>query len=48
MRAFPWHAAEGQVYLPADILARNGVTRDDIVRGLRHRVDELSEQVEDL
>jgi phytoene synthase len=33
MRAFPWHAAAGQVYLPADILARNGVTRDDIVRG---------------
>ena len=33
MRAFPWHAAEGQVYLPADILTRNGVTRDDIVRG---------------
>ncbi|PZU87575.1 MAG: phytoene/squalene synthase family protein [Chelatococcus sp.] len=33
MRAFPWHAAEGQVYLPADILMRNGVTRDDIVRG---------------
>lgn len=33
MRAFPWHAAEGQVYLPADILARNGVIRDDIVRG---------------
>lgn len=33
MRAFPWHAASGQVYLPADILGRNGVTRDDIVRG---------------
>ena len=33
MRAFPWHAAEGQVYLPADLLARSGVTRDDIVRG---------------
>lgn len=33
MRAFPWHAAAGQVYLPADILGRNGVTRDDIVRG---------------
>jgi phytoene synthase len=33
MRAFPWHAAEGQVYIPADILSRNGVTRDDIVRG---------------
>jgi phytoene synthase len=24
---------QGQVYIPADILARNGVTRDDIVRG---------------
>ncbi len=33
MRAFPWHAARGQVYLPADLLARNGVTREDIVRG---------------
>lgn len=33
MRAFPWHAAAGQVYVPADILARNGVIRDDIVRG---------------
>lgn len=33
MRAFPWHAAAGQVYLPGDILARNGVIRDDIVRG---------------
>jgi len=33
MRAFPWHSAAGQVYIPADILARNGVTRDDIVSG---------------
>jgi phytoene synthase len=33
MRAFPWHAARGQVYLPADLLSRNGVTREDIVRG---------------
>lgn len=33
MRAFPWHAAAGQVYLPGDILGRNGVIRDDIVRG---------------
>jgi 15-cis-phytoene synthase len=33
MRAFPWHSAAGQVYIPADILGRNGVTRDDIVRG---------------
>lgn len=46
MRAFPWHAAAGQVYLPADILGRNGVTRDDIVRGrggpgLHHSLREL-------
>lgn len=33
LRAFPWHAAAGQVYLPADILGENGVTREDIVRG---------------
>ncbi|GAU84394.1 phytoene/squalene synthase family protein [Bosea sp. BIWAKO-01] len=33
LRAFPWHAAAGQVYVPAEILARNGVIRDDIVRG---------------
>lgn len=33
MRAFPWHSAAGQVYLPGDILSRNGVIRDDIVRG---------------
>lgn len=33
MRAFPWHAAAGQVYLPGDVLSRNGVIRDDIVRG---------------
>lgn len=33
LRAFPWHARRGQVYLPADILGRSGVTRDDIVTG---------------
>lgn len=33
LRALPWHARAGQVYLPADILARNGVTREDIVTG---------------
>ena len=33
MRAFPWHAARGQLYIPAEILGRNEVTRDDIVRG---------------
>ena len=33
LRALPWHAREGQVYLPADLLAKNGVTREDIVSG---------------
>jgi phytoene synthase len=31
LRALPWHAARGQLYLPGDILARHGVTRDDVV-----------------
>jgi phytoene synthase len=26
LRAFPWHAARGQVYVPADLLERRGVT----------------------
>ena len=30
LRALPWHARAGQVYLPADILTRHGVTREDI------------------
>lgn len=33
LRALPWHAREGRLYLPADILGRHGVTRDDVVRG---------------
>ena len=33
LRALPWHARRGQVYLPADVLARFGVTREDIVMG---------------
>ncbi|NEU11330.1 squalene/phytoene synthase family protein [Methylobacterium sp. BTF04] len=33
LRALPWHARQGQVYLPADILQRYGVTREDIVTG---------------
>jgi phytoene synthase len=33
LRAFPWHARRGQVFLPADILAHHGVVRDDIVAG---------------
>ncbi|MDP4023860.1 phytoene/squalene synthase family protein [Methylobacterium sp. NEAU 140] len=33
LRALPWHARAGQVYLPADVLAPHGVTREDIVTG---------------
>jgi phytoene synthase len=33
MRAFPWHARRGQIYLPKDLLDEHGVTRDDIVQG---------------
>jgi len=33
LRAFPWHARQGQVFIPAEILARHGVVRDDIVTG---------------
>jgi phytoene synthase len=33
LRAFPWHARRGQVYIPSDMLVRHGVVRDDIVSG---------------
>ncbi|MBZ6074796.1 phytoene/squalene synthase family protein [Microvirga puerhi] len=33
LRAFPWHARHGQIYIPADILERHGVVREDIVTG---------------
>lgn len=33
MRAFPWHSARGQLYLPLELLARHGATRDDVVMG---------------
>ena len=33
LRALPLHARRGQVYLPADVLAAHGVTREDIVSG---------------
>jgi phytoene synthase len=33
LRAFPWHARAGQVYLPQDLMARHGVVREDIVTG---------------
>ena len=33
LRALPWHAAKGQVYLPADVLARHGAERADVLAG---------------
>lgn len=33
LRSFPWHARQGQVFIPGDILAQHGVVRDDIVTG---------------
>ncbi|MBM1173118.1 phytoene/squalene synthase family protein [Microvirga arabica] len=33
LRAFPIHARQGQVYVPADILNKQGVVREDIVTG---------------
>jgi phytoene synthase len=33
LRAVPFHAARGQIYLPADILARHGVDTADILAG---------------
>ena len=33
LRAFPWHARRGQVFVPGEMLARHGVVREDIVSG---------------
>ncbi len=33
MRALPWHARRGQLYLPLDVLSRHGITREDVVAG---------------
>ncbi|MDB5558441.1 MAG: Squalene/phytoene synthase [Enterovirga sp.] len=33
LRALPWHARRGQLFVPRDILDANGVTRDDVVMG---------------
>ena len=33
LRAFPWHARRGQVYVPASVLERHGVDRGQIVEG---------------
>ncbi|QCI68736.1 phytoene/squalene synthase family protein [Phreatobacter stygius] len=46
IRAFPLHAARGQIFVPADILARNGAQRDDILSG--RSSDGISRALEDL
>ncbi|WP_336488933.1 phytoene/squalene synthase family protein [Methylobacterium nigriterrae] len=33
LRALPWHARSGQVYLPVETLREHGVTREDVVTG---------------
>ena len=33
LRALPWHLARGQIYIPAEILAANGVERDQLFAG---------------
>jgi 15-cis-phytoene synthase len=33
LRSFPWHARRGQVFLPAQVFNRHGVSREDIVLG---------------
>lgn len=33
LRAFPWHARQGRLYLPKTILDRHGVTREEIWAG---------------
>ena len=33
LRALPWHARQGRLFLPKDVLDRHGVTRDDVVLG---------------
>ena len=33
LRALPWHAREGRLYVPKEVLDRYGVTREDVVTG---------------
>ena len=33
LRALPWHAARGQLYVPADILQKQSVTREQVLSG---------------
>ena len=34
LRAYPWHAQRSQLYLPADLMARHGLTRDAALSGI--------------
>jgi phytoene synthase len=34
LRAFPWHAARRQLYVPVEILERHGARREDVFAGL--------------
>lgn len=49
LRALPWTSARGQVFLPADLLAKNGVSREDVLArrdgpGLRAGLAEMRAQ----
>jgi phytoene synthase len=33
LRAFPWHAGRGQCFLPLDVLAKHGASREQVVSG---------------
>jgi phytoene synthase len=33
LRALPWHAARGQVYLPTELLVRHGTSREELLAG---------------
>lgn len=33
LRAFPWHAMRGQLYVPKELLLKYGATRDDVLSG---------------
>jgi phytoene synthase len=46
LRAFPRHAARGQVYVPRDLLARHGVGPDDVTAG--HRTAGVSQALAEL
>jgi 15-cis-phytoene synthase len=33
LRAFPWHAARGQLFVPTHMLSAHGATREDVITG---------------